>query len=174
MFSPTGGNPLARTVNSAVRRVGGRATGHPHGYFICHHAGPRHVLQELAVVDEFMAYTPGSVELFQRSMQRHRVPRRGQVAVSHDHYEEHIQRWNRWKDRPLPNAIRTVMVLELSLVSEWAGYCCADAMVNYHFYYALCRSLSSNGYNVIFKKRGKSLGWDGFNIFVRHTQCDSR
>ena len=57
------------------------------------------------------------------------------------------------------------MILELSLIPEWAGYNAAESMMNYHFYYSLCKLLSQEGYIVIFKKRPKSLTWDGFNVF---------
>jgi hypothetical protein len=165
VLSPTGGNPFTRSVNLAVRRNGGKATGHPHGYYICHHTGSRLALQELATVDEFMAYTPGSVPLFKSNMELNPIPRNNPVAINHDNYDGHLRRWNAWKDRPLSKRIRTVMVLELSLIPEWAGYNAAESMVNYHFYYSLCRTLSDRGYNVIFKRRPKAPAWQGTNIF---------
>ena len=57
------------------------------------------------------------------------------------------------------------MVLELSLLPEWAGYHAAEAMVNYHFYYSLCKCLAENGYEVIFKRRPKDYAWNGINLF---------
>ena len=141
------------------------ATGHPHGYYICHYKSPKQTLQELATVDEFMAYTPGSVPLFHRNMAINPTPRNNPVTISHDNYDELYRLWTTWRDKPLPERIRTVMVLELSLLPEWSGYYITDPMVTYHFYYKLCKFLSSKGYKVILKRRPKSRAWEGLNIF---------
>ena len=165
ILAPSGGKPLVRAVNLAVRRNGGKATGHPHGYFICHSSSPRHILLELSTVDEFMVYTPGSIPLFYRHMKSPPFPIENNVVISHDNFDELYRTWKGWKDKPVPERIRTVMVLELYFIFEYASYHITDTMVSYHFYYNLCKFLSDSGYKVIFKRRPKDHGWEGINIF---------
>jgi hypothetical protein len=164
MLTPTAGNPFTRAASLAVRRQGGHVTGFPHGYYICHYSSPRPAFHELATVDAFMAYTPGSVPLMRRNMATNPPPRGNRVEFLHENSTLFRDQWREWSARPLPERIRTVMVLELELIPEWAGYYCADGMVNYHFYYAVCRQLADAGYDVIFKKRPKSVGWEGCDI----------
>ena len=165
ILSPTGSKPLARAVNLAVRRNGGKATGHPHSYFICHSSSPKQILRELPTVDEFMAYTPGSVPLFHRNMAINPTARDNPVAINHDNFDGLYRLWTKWKNKPLPEHIRTVMVLELNFIPEWSGYHVTDPMVTFHFYYTLCKFLSNNGYKIIFKRRPKCSDWEGLNIF---------
>lgn len=164
-LSSTAGNPYIRALSLAVRKNGGTVTGFSHGYFTCHHSGQRLSFHELSTVNQFSAYTPGSVPLFRRNMEINPIPRGHTVSFVCDNTPLFKNLYESWKDKPLPDKIKTVMVLELSLIPEWAGYYAAEAMVNYHFYYSICKVLSENGYDVIFKKRPKSLAWEGFNLF---------
>jgi hypothetical protein len=165
LLTPTAGNPFTRAVSLAARRFGTHVTGFPHGNYICHYSSPRPAFHELATVDSFMAYTPGSVPLMHRNMELNPPPRSNKVTFEHEDSPVLLDRFNLWRNRPLPRRIKSVMVLELALIPEWAGYHCAETMVNYHFYYSVCRTLTEAGYEVIFKKRPKSLQWDGINIF---------
>lgn len=165
LLTPTAGQPFVRALSLAVRNEGGRVTGFPHGYYICHYSSPRQALHEMATVDEFMAYSPGSVPLIHRNLSQNPPPRNNPVKILHENNPVLLEQWNSWKNKPLPKKIETVMVLELSLRTELAGYYVTDSMVNYHFYYRLCRFLSDKGYKIIFKKRPKSQKWDGINLF---------
>jgi hypothetical protein len=164
LLTPTAGNPFTRAASLAARAAGAHVTGFPHGYYICHYSSPRPAFHELATVDSFMAYTPGSVPLMQRNLAINPPPRGNRVTIEHENSPVLRDRFDLWRDKPRPDRIKTVMVLELSLMSEWAGYHCAESMVNYHFYYSVCRTLSEAGYEVIFKKRPKGPQWDGVNI----------
>jgi|TARA_Y100000294_G_scaffold51166_1_gene48193 hypothetical protein len=165
VLTPTAGRSFTRALSLAIRNTGGKVTGFPHGYNICHYSSPRPAFHELATVDEFMAYSPGSVPLFERNLKLNPPPRNNEVLIKHENTDIFLNRWRKWKNKPLASRIETVMVLEISLIPEWAGYHVAEAMVNYHFYYSLCKTLSKNGYKVIFKRRPKSLSWEGINIF---------
>ena len=57
------------------------------------------------------------------------------------------------------------MVLELQLWTDDIRYEIPETMINYHFYYNLCKTLTNNGYEVIFKKRPKSWGWENVDFF---------
>lgn len=166
LFTPTGGNPFTRTASLAARRAGTHVTGFPHGYYICHSDSPRLAFHEMATVDSFMAYTPGSVPLFERNLAHNPPPQGNTVTIQHDNTPTLRDHWHAFARKPHPERIRTVMVLELSLVPEWAGYHIAESMVNYHFYRTLCSRLSELGYDVVFKRRPKDLDWDGVNIFL--------
>ncbi|GFK94828.1 hypothetical protein NNJEOMEG_02676 [Fundidesulfovibrio magnetotacticus] len=165
LLTPTAGNPFTRTASLAARRRGARVTGFPHGYYISHYSSPRPAFHELATVDEFVAYTPGSVPLLERNLALNPTPRGNPVRFVNENYPHLRETFDTWRDRPIPERIRTVMVFELSLLPEWAGYHCADVMTNYHFYYSLCSQLTRAGYRVVFKKRPKGPMWDGVNIF---------
>jgi len=164
-FSSTAGNPYTRALSLAVKKNGGNTTGFPHGYFICHHSGTRPSFHEFATVDNFVAYTKGSISLFERNVQYNPLPRKHRISFLCDNTNFFTKLKNSWNLIPIPKKNKTIMVLELSLIPEWAGYYAAEAMVNYHFYYSLCKSLSKAGYNIIFKKRPKNLSWQGINIF---------
>lgn len=166
LLAPTAGKTFVRALSLAVRNNGGKVTGFTHGYYICHYSSPRQALHEMATVDEFMAYSPGSVQLMQRNLALNPPPRNNPVRILHENSPVLLEQWNSWKNKPLPQEIKTVMVVELSLILEWSGFHCAESMVNYHFYYTLCKTLSDKGYNVIFKRRPKSLDWEGINIFA--------
>ena len=164
LLTPTAGNPFTRAASLAARRHGVRVTGFPHGYYVCHSDSPRLAYHELSTVDAFMAYTPGSVPLFRRNLASHPPARGNAVSIEHDDTTFFRDRFRACADKPLPERIRRVMVLELALIQEWAGYHCAETMVNYHFYYGICRQLAEAGYDVVFKKRPKSVGWEGCDI----------
>jgi len=165
LLTPTAGNSFTRVASLAARRLGARVTGFPHGSYICHYSSPRPAFHELATVDAFVAYTPASARLMERNLALNPPPRANPVRILHDHDTTLSDRFAAWRDRPTAERIRSVMVCELSLIPEWAGYHCAETLVNYHFYYSVCRQLAQAGYEVVFKKRPKSLGWDGYNIF---------
>jgi hypothetical protein len=165
VLTPTAGNSFTRALSLAVRNEGGTVTSFPHGYDICRYSSPRPAFHEFATIDEFIAYTPGSVPLFERNLKLNPPPRNNEVLIKHENTDIFLNRWRKWKNKPLASRIETVMVLEISLIPEWAGYHVAEAMVNYHFYYSLCETLSENGYKVIFKRRPKDLSWEGINIF---------
>jgi len=164
LLTPTAGKTFIRALSLAVRRAGGKVTGFPHGYFMCHYSSPRVSIHELSTVDEFMAYFPGSVELFYRNIGIHPPARNNPVRIAHENNPVLAERWSSHSRRAVPGKIRTVIVLELSLELEWTGYHCAEAMVNYDFYFRLCKSLSDRGYRVIFKRRPTSPGWDGIEF----------
>lgn len=164
LLTPTAGNPFTRAVSLAARRHGAHVTGFSHGYYICHSDSPRLAFHEMATVDAFMAYTPGSVPLFQRNLANHPPARGNVVRIEHENTTLFRDQFRAAADKPLPERIRRVMVLEVSLIPEWAGYHCAETMVNYQFYYSLCKQLAEAGYDVVFKKRPKSVGWEGCNI----------
>jgi len=166
-YSSTAGNPYTRALSLAVARNGGDTIGFPHGYFICHHSGTRPSFHEFATVKKFVAYTRGSVELFKKNISLNPPPRGHTTEILSDGTSKFNELFKKWNKKPAPNNIKTVMVMELSLIPEWAGYYAAEAMVNYHFYYSLCKSLSKMGYCVIFKRRPKDLSWQGLNIFER-------
>ncbi len=164
LLTPTAGNPFTRAVSLAARRHGAHVTGFSHGYYICHSDSPRLAFHEMATVDAFMTLTPGSVPLFKRNLANHPPARGNAVSIEHDDTTLFRDRFRACADKPLPERIRRVMVLELSLIPEWAGYHCAETMVNYQFYYSLCKQLAEAGYDVVFKKRPKSVGWEGCDI----------
>lgn len=172
ILTATAGKSFTRGLSLAVREEGGKVTGFPHANYICHYSSPRPAFHELATIDEFMAYSPGSVPLIKRNLSMNPPPRNNSVTIANDNTDIFLKQWNMWKSKPLPDKNETVMVMELSFIPEWAGYHAAELMVNYHFYYSICKVLSKNGYNVIFKKRPKSLGWDGFNIFKNLPNVD--
>lgn len=161
----TAGSQYIRAFSTAVRNEGGKITGFPHGYFISHHSGSRPSFHELSTVDEFVAYFPGNIDLFKRNIAQNPIPRGNKVEIISDNTPTLKNLWDSYKSKPVPDKIKTVMLLELSFISEWTGYFVADVMVNYHFYYELCKTLSRNGYNIIFKRRPKDISWEGFNIF---------
>jgi len=165
LLTSTAGNSFTRVASLAARRLGARVTGFPHGSYICHYQSPRQAFHELATVDAFVAYTPASARLMERNLALNPPPRANPVRILHEHNTALSDRFAACRRNPLPGRIRSIMVCELSLIPEWAGYHCADVMVNYHFYYSVCRQLAQAGYEVVFKKRPKSLGWDGYNIF---------
>lgn len=165
LLCSTAGNPYTRALSLAVIRSGGETLGFPHGYFTCHYSGSRLGFHELTTVNAFAAYTPGSIPLFERNVEMNPLPRNHTVSFVNQNSPVLKNVHEKWKGRPLSDRIRTVMVLELSMIPEWAGYYSAEAMVNYHFYYSLCMTLSKNGYNVLFKRRPKDLSWEGYNLF---------
>lgn len=164
LLTPTAGKTFIRALSLAVRTSGGKVTGFPHGYFMCHYSSPRVSIHELSTVDEFMAYFPGSVELFHRNIAIHPPARNNRVQIKHENNPVLAEHWARCCGRAVPKRIKTVIVLELSLELEWTGYHCAEAMVNYDFYYRLCKFLSGSGYKVIFKRRPTSPSWDGIEF----------
>jgi hypothetical protein len=161
----TAGSQYIRAFSTAVRNEGGKITGFPHGYFISHHSGSRLPFHELSTVDEFVSFFPGNVELYRRNMALNPIPRNNKVEILTDNTPNLKILWDSYKVKPVPDKIKTVMLLELSFISEWTGYFVADVMVNYQFYYELCKTLSKNGYNIIFKRRPKDISWEGLNIF---------
>ncbi|OGV51850.1 MAG: hypothetical protein A2X49_03520 [Lentisphaerae bacterium GWF2_52_8] len=165
LFTMTAGKSFVRAMSLAVRQNGGTITGFPHNYFISHYASPRTAFHELAAVDEFVAYTPGSVPLMERNIAANPPPRKQPVNFVCENNPTFKRRWEKEKNKPLPSKIRTVMVLELSLGMEMAPYYVPDSLVTYHFYYSLCKSLGKLGYRVLFKRRPKDLSWEGINIF---------
>ena len=165
IYTPTAGKTFIRALSLAIRKYGGKVSGFPHGYYICHYSSPRPSFHELSTVDEFVAFTPGSVPLIKRNLSINPPARNNSVKIVHENSNRLLEHYTKWSARSLPDKIETVMVVELSLISEWAGYHCADSMVNYHFYYSLCKILSKNGYKIIFKRRPKAPNWNGLNIF---------
>lgn len=161
----TAGNPYTRAMGLAVMKTGGQAFGFPHGYFICHYSGSRVGFHELSTVNNFVTYFPSSIPLFQRNIEMNPLPRNHKVSLVTEKSPVLKKIHEKWKDKPLSKKIKTVMILELSMIPEWAAYYAAEAMVNYHFYYNLCSTLSRNGFNVIFKRRPKDLSWEGYNLF---------
>ncbi len=166
LFTPTGSKTLTRAISLATRHNGGRVSGFPHGYYIGHHKGARKALHEFATVDEFVAYTKGSSELLKEYLKLHPLPRGHKPEFPFDNTPDLLNQWKRFEATPLPDKIRTVMVLELSLIPEWAGYYAAESMVNFHFYYRICELMGKSGYNVIFKRRPKDMHWQGIDIFA--------
>jgi len=164
-LSSTAGNPYTRALGLAVMRNGGEVTGFPHGYFICHYSGSRPGFHEFTTVSRFNAYTEKSIPLFKRNIEANPLPRGHSISFVSDNTQFFKQLHESWLGRPRSDKVKTVMVLELSMIPEWAGYYSAEAMVNYHFYYSLCSALSRNGYRVLFKRRPKDLSWEGYNIF---------
>jgi hypothetical protein len=165
LLTPTAGSTTTRAIALAAKNTGAKVTGFPHGYFICHHRGSRKALHEFATVDEFVAYTPGSVELFERNIKLNPPPRNNPTTFPYEENTELLTQWEHFSSHPIPDKIKTVMVLELSLIPEWAGYYAAEAMVNYHFYYQICSTLGKAGYKVLFKRRPKDISWEKINIF---------
>lgn len=161
---PTGGKPLARALALASRAVGCHSIGFAHGYEICHLASPRMVYQELATPDSFMTYFPGSCELFERIQDMVPPPRGHRTIIEHEDNPILHDTWLRWQIKPRRQRVRKVMILEVSLSHEWAGYHLADSMVTYEFYYRLCKTLTENGYEVVFKRRPKAPSWCGVDI----------
>lgn len=161
----TAGSQYIRAFSTAVRNEGGKITGFPHGYFISHHSGSRLSFHELSTVDEFVSFFPGNIDLYRRNMALNPIPRNNKVEILTDNTQDLKVIWDSYKAKPVPDKIKTVMLLELSFISEWTGYYVADVMVNYQFYYELCKTLSRNGYNIIFKRRPKDISWEGLNIF---------
>ncbi|HBC87141.1 MAG TPA: hypothetical protein DCZ94_09325 [Lentisphaeria bacterium] len=166
-LSSTAGSPYNRALSLAISKNGGKVTGFPHGFFICHHSGNRPGFHEFATVDQFATYTPRSISLFKKNIETNPLPRGHSISFVSDNTSFFKDLHESWDGRALSDKIKTVMILELSMIPEWAGYYAAEAMVNYHFYYSLCRTLSKNGYKVIFKRRPKDLSWDGYNIFEK-------
>lgn len=166
LLTPTAGSPYVRTLSLSVRNNSGKVSGFPHGYYICHYSSPRPALHELATVDEFVAYTDPSRDLIIRNMQINPVPRNNPVKIISENTPFFKNLWEKWKSRKLPEKIKTVMLLELNFEAEIASYYVPHVMVSYNFYYNLCKFLSSEGYNVIFKRRPKDQSWEGFNIFA--------
>ena len=165
LFTPTGGKTFIRALSLAVRNQNGKVTGFPHAYFICHSASPRPYMHEFATVNEFVAYTPGSVALMRRNVENYSPPRKNPIKFVHENSPFFLKTWNKFKDIPVPKKIKTIMVLELALFLEDTRFDIPDSMVNYHFYYKICKTLSDNGYNVIFKRRPKDYNWEGINLF---------
>jgi hypothetical protein len=165
VFTPTAGKSFIRALSLAVRNSGGRITGFSHGYYICHLTSPRQSWHELATVDEFVSYFPGSKELIQQNIEINPIPRNNKVEIINENNPVLFERWNKWRDKPLPPKIRTVMILELKLNPDWAAELICEDLINYHFYYKLCRILSDHNYNIIFKKRPKDLKWEGIDFF---------
>ena len=164
-LSSTAGSPYNRALGLAVIRNGGEVTGFPHGYFICHHSGSRPGFHEFSTVTRFTAYTERSIPLFKRNIEANPLPRGHSISLVSDNTMFFKDLHESWMGKSRPDKIKTVMILELSMIPEWAGYYSAEAMVNYHFYYSLCSALSRNGYKVIFKRRPKDLSWEGYNLF---------
>lgn len=179
LLLPTGGKPLARAMALAGRHQGIPSIGFAHGYEICHLASPRMVYQELSTPDTFMSYFPGSCELFERVQDQVPPPRGHRTAIAHEENPALHDVWQRWRAVPARTPVRRVMVLEVSLSHEWAGYHLADSMVNYEFYYRLCKTLTGNGYEVVFKRRPKAPSWRDVDILsmpgvtVRHDPFES-
>ncbi len=163
----TAGSQYIRAFSTAVRNEGGKITGFPHSYFICHYSASRLPFHELSTVDEFVSYFPGNIEQYKRNVSINSIPRKNKVEFITDNTPDLKILWDSYKSKPIPDKIKTVMLLELSFISEWTGYFVADVMVNYHFYYELCKFLSDNGYNIIFKRRPKDVSWEGLNIFEK-------
>jgi len=165
LLVPTGGKTFIRALSLAVRNQKGKVTGFPHAYFICHSASPRPYMHEFATVNEFVSYTPGSVALMKRNVENYPPPRKNPVKFVHENSSFFLETWNKFKNIPIPKKNKTVMVLELALFLEDTRFDLPDSMVNYHFYYKICKTLSDNGYNVIFKRRPKDYNWEGINLF---------
>ncbi|MBF0298300.1 MAG: hypothetical protein HQK51_06245 [Oligoflexia bacterium] len=167
ILTSTAGKTEIRMISLAIKRLGGEVVGFPHGFYISHYSSPRYSFHELATVDKFVSYTSSSKLLMERNKNINPIPRDNNVTILQDNSDTLLQRWNKWKNRPLATKINTIMVLELIFVPEGAGFYVPSTMVNYHLYYNLCKTMTSWGFKVIFKKRPKSLGWDGFNIFKK-------
>ena len=165
LITPSPLNAFHRAVCLAVKDNGGRVIGFAMGYDICTYSYPRRAWGYLAIADDFVVYSPGSIPLFKRSIMTNPPPRRHNINIINENSELFIDKWKYWQTKGIPEVITTVMILELSLIPEWTGYYRTDSMVNYHFYYSICKVLSDNGYQVIFKRRPKNLNWNGINIF---------
>tara|TARA_R110000782_G_scaffold137977_12_gene230474 strand:+ start:89 stop:1711 length:1623 start_codon:yes stop_codon:yes gene_type:complete len=165
LFVGTGGKTFTRALSLAVRSLGGKVRGHPHGYFIGHSASHRPHHHEFSTVDEFSVYTESLKELFKRNTVKFPPPRNNQVTFVSQNSDELKRFRNVYKNDPIPKEIKSIMVLELQLWTDDIRYEIPETMINYHFYYNLCKTLTNNGYEVIFKKRPKSWGWENVDFF---------
>ena len=91
------------------------------------------LLEFQSTVDRFMAYSPGSIELFNRNIDSNPLPRQHTVEFIHENTYFFKNVFDNYAKLPKAGKIKIVMVLELSLIPEWAGYYAAESLVNYHF-----------------------------------------
>lgn len=159
------GKTYTKALSLAVREHGGLVRGHPHGYFMCHSASYRPHVHEFPVVNEFAVYTQSLKTLFERNLSQFPPPRENQVSFVSQDSNEFRRFRNLYKHDPIPAKIKRVMILELQLWADDIRYEISETMINYQFYYKLCKILIENGYEVIFKKRPKSWDWQGADFF---------
>lgn len=149
---PVLGAPLQRAVALTVRSLDGRVTSFAHGGSIGLFDVPTLSVSEFALADEFVTYTKGSVEFFER-IQIHHPPLRGNhVRILSANTSFYFDLWKQWSHAPVSKAIKKIMIVAFPHApwrkSHGTGML---SLMQLDFELRLVEVLKKAGYDVLYK-----------------------
>lgn len=149
---PILGAPFQRAIALTVRALGGRVTSFAHGGSIGLFDVPTLSLSEFALADEFVTYTKGSAELFERIQKNHPPLRGNRVRIVAAETPYYFDLWKRWKGLALPSTIKKVMVIGIPHAPWRKSHGTAMlSLMHLDFELRLIKVLKDAGYKVIYK-----------------------
>jgi hypothetical protein len=111
LLLPVLGSIFQRALALEVRKQGGKITSFMHGGGVGLYNTSIYAFSEFVLADEFVTYTSGSAELFGKIKKSHPSPKSNKVVVKSSGNPEYAKWWKEYKNRPLPEKIKKVMIV---------------------------------------------------------------